>query len=528
MWGAGYENRLCERSNSRANTPMKRIAVSALPHPSPLDLGLMSVTSVAALVLCVRGARATRQEGWGSWSCAMAVFVSSLAVRGWPGEIAGGRATLLRLLSCGTAVIAALGICRRLQGGLTAELALDAVPTIAAVSALSLVGTNQPQTLAADGLVTHIVYPAGYALLLLVSAELAVRVRRHGLTADMLAALGFVLMALAAMWVVIGLTLSAGWVVTVPDGLRSAGFALIALAGLRMARGAAAAPQGSGMRVSLVPALAVGTLSAIAVSADGTDSRLIYPLCVIGFLGFVFRLMLDRLTMRDLLEARDQAQSRYRALIERLPLIVYESIFDEYATTTFMSPQTTDTLGYTPDEWYENRALFPEILHPDDRDRAMAGLLDLTDHQDGVYVDEYRLIAKDGREVWIRDNARLVPDAQGRPMYWHGFMQDVTAQKQAEVEMRESDRRFREMLERVNLIAVMLDREGRITFANDHLLGLTGWSREQLLGRNWFETFTPSADSASREWFQAAVMTGTLAPSRESVILTRATATSWC
>ena len=464
----------------------------------------MSVTSVAALVLCVRGARATRQAGWWAWSGAMAVFVSSLVVRGWPGEIAGGRATLLRLLSCGTAVIAASGIARRLHGGLSAELALDAVPTIAAVSALSLVGTSQPQTLAADGLVTHIVYPAGYALLLLFSAEFAVRVRRQGLTTDMVTAVGFLLVALAAMWVTIGLTLSSSWAVTVPDGLRSVGFALIALAGLRVARhGAAAAPQGSGMRVSLVPALAVGTLSAIAISADGTDSRLIYPLCVVGFLGFVFRLMLDRLTMRDLLEARDQAQSRYRALIERLPLIVYESIFDEYATTTFMSPQTTDTLGYTPEEWYENRALFPEILHPDDRERAMAGLLDLADHQDGVYVDEYRLIAKDGREVWIRDNARLVPDAQGRPTYWHGFMQDVTAQKQAEVEMRESDRRFREMLERVHLIAVMPDRDGRITFANDHLLALTGWSRDQLLGRNWFETFTPSADNASREWFLA-------------------------
>jgi len=75
------------------------------------------------------------------------------------------------------------------------------------------------------------------------------------------------------MWVTIGLTLSAGWVLTVPDAVRSAGFVLLAAAGLRITRrGAAAAPQGSGMRVSLVPALAVGTLSAIA--AVITTSRL--------------------------------------------------------------------------------------------------------------------------------------------------------------------------------------------------------------------------------------------------------------
>ena len=452
----------------------------------------------------------------------MAIFVSSLGLRGWPGPIAGDRATALRLLSCATATVAAAGIARRLRGGLTGELALDAVPAVAAVSAIALVATSQPSQLTAADLVTTIVYPSGYALLLLFAAELATRVRAQRTSSDMLTAAGLLWIASAAMWVTAGFTLSAQWIVTVPDMARSAGFALVALGARRAARrGAAPCAQGTGMRVSLMPTMAVATLFALSVTAGSADARLIYPLSVVGFAGFAGRLLLDRRTMRELLEDRDRAQVRYRTLVDRLPLIVYKDRYDEHSSSMFISSQTTETLGYTPEEWCSNPDQFRNVLHPDDRERVMDDLLEVEEGDDTVYVDEYRLIAKDGRTVWIRDHARLVRDEQGGPSHWHGFMQDVTAQKQAEIEMRESDRRFREMLERVNLIAVMLDREGAITFANDHLLTLTGWTREQLIGRDWFDTFVPPSQRGSREWFDAAIATGALAPSREATILTR-------
>lgn len=61
----------------------------------------------------------------------------------------------------------------------------------------------------------------------------------------------------------------------------------------------------------------------------------------------------------------------------------------------------------------------------------------------------------------------------------------------AEDARRESKRRFRETLETVNLIAVMLDLEGKIIFCNDFLLNLTGWNREEVLGHDWFSVFLP-------------------------------------
>ncbi|MEW5773314.1 MAG: PAS domain S-box protein [Thermodesulfobacteriota bacterium] len=68
---------------------------------------------------------------------------------------------------------------------------------------------------------------------------------------------------------------------------------------------------------------------------------------------------------------------------------------------------------------------------------------------------------------------------------------DITERKTAEERIARSERKFRQVLERVPLIGISLDARGRLVFANDHFLSLAGWSREEALGRDWFETFIP-------------------------------------
>ncbi|MGH9901217.1 MAG: PAS domain S-box protein, partial [Pyrinomonadaceae bacterium] len=67
-----------------------------------------------------------------------------------------------------------------------------------------------------------------------------------------------------------------------------------------------------------------------------------------------------------------------------------------------------------------------------------------------------------------------------------------TGKLHQEEELRESERRLREVLENIQLVAVMFDVRGRLTFCNDFLLWLSGWERDQVIGRNWFELFLPS------------------------------------
>jgi two-component system, cell cycle sensor histidine kinase and response regulator CckA len=82
------------------------------------------------------------------------------------------------------------------------------------------------------------------------------------------------------------------------------------------------------------------------------------------------------------------------------------------------------------------------------------------------------------------------------------------------------ERRFRQTLEHVAMPALALDLDGRLTFANDHLLRLTGWTREEVLGEDWFSRFVADADEL-RERMRRAVDDGHLPAHHEAEILTR-------
>jgi len=99
---------------------------------------------------------------------------------------------------------------------------------------------------------------------------------------------------------------------------------------------------------------------------------------------------------------------------------------------------------------------------------------------------------------------------------------EIDERSRAEAALSVSERRFRELLETVQLIAVILDREGNITFCNDFLLRLTGWDRDELLGRNWFDLFIPEESRQTvKTVFNEAHATAQVAAHFENMIVTR-------
>jgi len=122
-----------------------------------------------------------------------------------------------------------------------------------------------------------------------------------------------------------------------------------------------------------------------------------------------------------------EAEARYRTLVEQTPTITYIDAIDGPVSTLYISPQTTPILGYSPDEWYADPALWSKIVHPED------GTKDAYEDSGGAPHDSvYRLIAKDNRVVWVHDQSRLITDEQGQPKHWQGVLIDITAQKRAE------------------------------------------------------------------------------------------------
>jgi PAS domain S-box-containing protein len=157
--------------------------------------------------------------------------------------------------------------------------------------------------------------------------------------------------------------------------------------------------------------------------------------------------LLIQLIGRDITE-RVQAEKalraselKYRTLIEHIPAITYIAALDETSATLYISPrQIEEILGFRPEEWQaEGRDIWFQQLHPADRERvlaeAAAGYV-----SPAPFVREYRMFSRDERVVWIRDEAVVVRDEAGQPLFRQGIMSDITALKQAEAELRRRNR----------------------------------------------------------------------------------------
>jgi len=124
----------------------------------------------------------------------------------------------------------------------------------------------------------------------------------------------------------------------------------------------------------------------------------------------------------------------YRRLVERLPAIVYASELGENGRWRYVSPQVEDILGYTPEEWLADPELWAKLLHPADRERALAQETSRTIGNRNPPPVDYRMLTRDGRTVWILDEAVLEPDGGGTPV-WHGVLYDITERKSAEQDL---------------------------------------------------------------------------------------------
>jgi len=118
-----------------------------------------------------------------------------------------------------------------------------------------------------------------------------------------------------------------------------------------------------------------------------------------------------------------------------VPAIVYvDPAGPEPTAPTYVSPFIRQMLGYAPDDSTGRTEWWARILHPDDRERVLTEW-SRSDETGEPYAGEYRLVAADGRIVWVRDEALLLRDEEGVGVHWQGVMIDVTAAKQAQEEL---------------------------------------------------------------------------------------------
>lgn len=174
------------------------------------------------------------------------------------------------------------------------------------------------------------------------------------------------------------------------------------------------------------------------------------------------------------------AEARYQALIEQVPAIIYTDSAEQFNKTLYISPQVKAITGYEAVEWIADNDLWLKFMQPEDRGRVMAEYQHAS-QTGGTFSSEYRIITKDGRNVWVRDEAILVRDSQGKPSFWQGIMVDISETKRSETALYESEEKYRGVVERAS-DGIVIIQDGLVKYVNPRLAQMRGQSIEEIIG----------------------------------------------
>ncbi|MEG3936074.1 MULTISPECIES: PAS domain S-box protein [unclassified Microcoleus] len=143
--------------------------------------------------------------------------------------------------------------------------------------------------------------------------------------------------------------------------------------------------------------------------------------------------------------ALKESEERFRELAENIESVFW-MVNVQPQEIIYISPAYEKIWGRSCADLYANRRFFADSLHPEDRERVIANLTRQIESEDEI---EYRIVRLDGKIRWIRDRAFPIRNQSGKVYRIVGIAVDITAGKQAEKTIRESEERFRQLAENI-------------------------------------------------------------------------------
>ncbi|MSV29882.1 MAG: PAS domain S-box protein [Bryobacterales bacterium] len=215
------------------------------------------------------------------------------------------------------------------------------------------------------------------------------------------------------------------------------------------------------------------------------------------------RIRRERNRTRQAEQALRVVEHKLRLMADNLKEMVLA--YDEDRKLIYANPAVEALTGYPVSE-LEARASI-KWVHPDDQLR-MTSLWEQLFKGASFRDQEYRLIAKDGTVKWATSTWGPILDETGRQIGVQGCEREITKRKLAEDALRESESRFRGLLENVNLMAAMYDVHGKFTFCNDYSLAKLGWTREELIGSHVTRILPPKRHARITRLCESVAQTG--------------------
>jgi len=177
---------------------------------------------------------------------------------------------------------------------------------------------------------------------------------------------------------------------------------------------------------------------------------------------------------------RKRAEEQYRTLVENASDIVFRT--DDSGHFTFVNPAMLSITGYGEEEILGKH--YKMLFRPDKYKETMKLLVGQYENRVQNTYHEFPILTKDGREKWIGQNAQLIVESD-HVIGFQAVARDITERKLMEEALRQSEEKYRSILETIQEGYFEVDLNGNFTFCNDSMARLTGYSKDELLGMNY-------------------------------------------
>lgn len=195
-----------------------------------------------------------------------------------------------------------------------------------------------------------------------------------------------------------------------------------------------------------------------------------------------------------------ESDAQFRQMADSIPDIFFLADTTNWRVL-YVSPAYEEIIGHSCASLYADPASWTSAMLPGERARMTAAYASHRKCSHARFDCNFQIVRPDQTVRWIFMKVFEIPGADGIVKRIAGVAHDITENKNALRDLRESERRFLELLNNTSLVSVMLDLEGRVTFCNDSLLRLTGLRRDAVIGADWFAVFMPAEHGEARKHF---------------------------
>ena len=193
-----------------------------------------------------------------------------------------------------------------------------------------------------------------------------------------------------------------------------------------------------------------------------------------------------------------KSEERFREMAEHISEAFWLYDWDK-REVIYTSPAYENIWGRPVENLYACEAEWNESVHPDDLEYARASFKKIV-QTGGGEKREYRIVRPDGSVRWVSDSGFAIRDENGQVVRIAGIAEDITERKRAEVALRESEERFRELAELMPETIFEVNLEGQLTFVNRNAYNYFGYTQADLKrGLSSFDMIIPADRDRAQE-----------------------------